>query len=202
MTESHLTTFGIPGITTVPYGIHMCQFYVSRNDLIDGLLPYFLAGINHNERCIWIAADPLPSSEIKAEIGSDRLFQKALASGQLTLLDGNEWYGKSPNPEEIVQKWINEEESALTNGFNGLRITGNIGFLSRDHWDNFMEYEEHLHEKLRSRRMVVCCSYHREQCKPVEILEVVHRHHGVVERCDGQWEVMRPQAPRLNSKDF
>src|ERR1700679_4273095 len=108
MTKSHLTNFGLPGIATVPYGIHMCQFYNFRKDLVDGLIPYFLAGLNNDERCIWIAAPPLPASEINLEISSDPVFKRALESGQLTILDANEWYGPgSTNPEEIVQKWLN-----------------------------------------------------------------------------------------------
>lgn len=63
---SHVTQFGTPGIGAVPYGFHFCHFYSSRQDLLDGLIPYFHAGIKANERCIWIASSPLPIEEIRA----------------------------------------------------------------------------------------------------------------------------------------
>ncbi len=191
MTKSYVTKFGIPGIDTVPYGTHMCHLYSTREELLDGLMQYFLAGLYNFERCIWIASHPLPAAEIKAEIGRTPVFERALASGQLSISDSVDWYGppESTDCEHVIQKWFSEEDSAIKNGFQALRMTGNTSFVVREHWSSFMDYEERLHQQLTGRRIVGCCSYPRDHCKPVEMLEVVHRHHGALERCDGQWEV-------------
>jgi two-component system, sensor histidine kinase PdtaS len=193
MTRSHLTSFGIPGISQVPYGIHMCQFYVSQDDLMDGLTPYFLAGVANNERCIWITAAPLPASEVKIQVGRSRpALARALQSGQLTIVDATEWHGppNSLDADQVIQRWLAEEEQSIADGYEGLRITGNASFVSREDWSSFMEYEEKLHQHVADRRIVVCCSYHRQRCKPVDIFEIVHRHHGALDRTDDHWEVL------------
>ena len=48
--SSHLTECGLPGITRIPYGVHMCNFYNTRDELITALVPFFAAGLRRNER--------------------------------------------------------------------------------------------------------------------------------------------------------
>jgi hypothetical protein len=50
---------GITVIGDVPWGTHFCQFYQDKQDLIDILVPYFKAGLENNEFCIWITSEPL-----------------------------------------------------------------------------------------------------------------------------------------------
>ncbi|MHC4363643.1 MAG: MEDS domain-containing protein, partial [Planctomycetota bacterium] len=40
---------GIKVIGDVPWGTHLCQFYKTKEDLIDILVPYFKAGLQNNE---------------------------------------------------------------------------------------------------------------------------------------------------------
>ncbi|HEY1960799.1 MAG TPA: MEDS domain-containing protein [Rhizomicrobium sp.] len=190
--KSYLTSFGIPGIAVVPYGIHMCHFYPSREELIAGLIPYISAGLANNERCLWLASAPLPVSEIGDEIADASDLAMGLASGQLMIADAVEWYGELEKlaVEESVRRLIDEEERALADGFNGLRVAGNTSFVPRAAWDRFMEYENKLHEQLKSRRILVCCSYQRAGCQAVDILDVVHRHDGAVDRPGQHWEFL------------
>ena len=46
-------------IGDVPWGTHFCQFYETKEDLIDILVPYFKAGLENNEFCMWITSEPL-----------------------------------------------------------------------------------------------------------------------------------------------
>ena len=189
--KSHLTDCGIPGIGVVPYGIHMCHFYSNRQDLIDGLMPYFLAGLRHNERCLWVGSTPLPAVEIRREVARSPEIVAAVESEQLRILDAVEWYGEpsSFKAEEVIQGWIDEEERALVDGYEGLRVTGNTSFVPRDCWSDFMKYEELLGERLQGRRIVTCCSYDRHKCGPVDVFEVVQRHDAALDRFDGHWYI-------------
>jgi len=49
---------GIPVIGNVSWGTHFCQFYQTREDLIDVLVPYFKAGLESNEFCVWVTSEP------------------------------------------------------------------------------------------------------------------------------------------------
>jgi len=40
---------GLELIGDVPWGTHFCQFYETKQDLIDTLVPYFRAGLEDNE---------------------------------------------------------------------------------------------------------------------------------------------------------
>jgi len=191
MSQSHVTKFGLPGIGVVPYGLHMCHFFMSRQELVDGLIPYFNAGLENKERCIWIASSPLPADEIRAEIAISPNLLRGVASGQLTILNSLEWYGEPDtlDSDQVVHRWLEEEQRALGDGFEGLRISGNTTFIPRGNWSRLMEYENKLHERLKDRCIVSCCSYHREQCGPVDMLEVVRCHHGALDHTDQHWEL-------------
>jgi len=43
---------GIDILGDVPWGTHLCQFYHTKEDLIDILVPYFKAGLENNEFCM------------------------------------------------------------------------------------------------------------------------------------------------------
>jgi MEDS: MEthanogen/methylotroph, DcmR Sensory domain len=52
----YITRCGLPGIEHVPFGMHACHFYRNRNELVAAMVPYFIAGLRENERCLWITA--------------------------------------------------------------------------------------------------------------------------------------------------
>jgi hypothetical protein len=45
------------GLRTVPHlqwGSHLAHFFGSGDELRDVLVPYFKAGLENNERCLWV----------------------------------------------------------------------------------------------------------------------------------------------------
>jgi hypothetical protein len=60
---SHLTDCGLPGVHRIPYGLHACHFYSDRQHLLETLVPYVLAGLRNNERCLWVTAPPLGAED-------------------------------------------------------------------------------------------------------------------------------------------
>ena len=61
---------GIDIIGDAPWGTHLCQFYQTKGDLIDILVPYFKAGLENNEFCMWVTAEPLSENEATEAAGS------------------------------------------------------------------------------------------------------------------------------------
>lgn len=181
----------MPGIGVVPYGIHMCQFYSSRDDLLAGLVPYVLTGLASDEQCLWIASPALPISRIDEETARYPDLSRGRASGQLVIIDAPEWYGDPAmlDAEKIIARCLKEEDRALAEGLQGLRFASTVDYIPRAHWYRLMDYEQKLHERIRNRRIVACGSYDRTSCRPVDILEVVHRHDGAIDRSGEHWEV-------------
>ena len=62
---------GIAILGDTPWGTHFCQFYDSKQDLIDILVPYFKAGLENNEFCMWVTSKPLRAEEAKAALARE-----------------------------------------------------------------------------------------------------------------------------------
>src|SRR6266850_7787273 len=63
MRESRLRHTGISVVGDMPWGTHFCHFYDSKLDLLDMLVPYFKAGLDDKEFCVWVIAEPLTKAE-------------------------------------------------------------------------------------------------------------------------------------------
>lgn len=190
--HSHLTDCGLPGILKIPYGLHACHFYPNRAELIDALVPFFLAGLYNREKCLWITAPPLPAAEGRAALrqawsGVD----KASAQGALRVVDFNDWYGNNEvDPTRVVEAWLKEEEQAVAEGYRGLRLTGNTSFVTPQDWPMFMEYERKVGAAFSKRRIIALCSYHLGSCSGAQATEALSHHDCSFHRADAGWEVL------------
>ena len=194
--HSHLTECGLPGIKHIPYGVHMCNFYNTRDELITALVPFFAAGLRNNERCIWITAAPLHAADAVVELEKTSPdARSAIASGSLVVRDYEDWYAEAGalKGNQVVDLWLAEEARALAGGYSGLRITGNVTFLRSEDWQLFMEYEELVNKAFQGRRIVTLCTYQLVSCGAAEMFDVVRRHNGALDRPDelGSFSLLR-----------
>ncbi len=184
---------GIDLLGDVPWGTHFCQFYRTRGDLTDILVPYFKAGLENNELCMWITSEPLRVNEATDQLGKvvDNLADY-VAAGQIEILDASQWYTRSGrfNSSEVLQGWVDKEKKALEKGFDGLRLTGNTFWLESEDWDNFREYEEAINNVIGNHRMLALCSYSLERCGAVEVIDVLNNHQFGLIRKEGNWDII------------
>ncbi|MHC4335636.1 MAG: MEDS domain-containing protein [Planctomycetota bacterium] len=158
---------GIKVIGDVPWGTHLCQFYKTKEDLIDILVPYFKAGLQNNEFCMWVTSEPLSSEKAKNALTAEvNNLDEYIAKGQIEILDYSQWYTKSGgfNAEEVLQAWVEKEKQALASGFDGLRLTGNTFWLEQKDWQDFSDYEAEINRVIGNYRMLAICTYslHRQ----------------------------------------
>jgi hypothetical protein len=188
---SHITRCGLREIDQIPFGMHACHFHSSREHLVAALVPFVVAGLRGNERCLWVTAPPLPArgavSALRAAWdGAD----DAAQAGALRVLDFGHWYASQAGLKglDVVELWIEEEKRALAEGYDGLRIAGNASFLKPGDWSTFMKYEEAATARFNGRRIVALCSYARAECNDQQMSEVMHAHHCAFEgpNPDGQ----------------
>jgi hypothetical protein len=191
--HAHITDCGLTGIKAIPYGLHMCHFYDKREDLAATLVPYFIAGLQKNERCIWITAEPLDAKAAEAALAQAGLNMPAIArKGSLIIRDYRDWYGKSDTLDgaRIAQRWLDEEQRALADGYAGLRVTGNTSFVQPADWSDFMDYEQRIDEAFASRRIVTLCSYRLDRRAAADVFDVVRRHSCTLDRPDQGWQLL------------
>jgi hypothetical protein len=192
-TDPTFTNCGLPGVEDIPYGIHMCHFYRARGDLVEALVPFFIAGLRNNERCIWITAEPLLAADARLELRNGGLdVEAAIRLGALSVRDYSEWYtaAEGLTSRQVAALWLDEERRALAEGYAGLRITGNASFVTPETWPDFMDYEEVVHKAFYGRRIVSLCSYHLQRCGPAHVRDVVRRHSCALDRPDEGWQIV------------
>jgi hypothetical protein len=191
--HSHFTESGLRGIDRVPYGMHACHFYSNRDELIAALIPYIATGLRSNERCLWIAAPPLPAREaVRALRAAWDGCDEALETGALRIRDFDQWYASSSRLKglDVVQLWLEEEQRALAEGYSGLRITRNTSFLQPSDWPTFMEYERAVTSCLNGRRIVALCSYGHPEASGQQMSDVMEAHHCALGCSDAEWQVV------------
>ena len=185
---------GIDLIGYIPWGTHFCQFYETPEDLTSILVPYFKAGLENNEFCMWVTSEPLQVGEARAAL------KKAVTNlddytmkGQIEILDYSEWYTRSGkfDSDEVLKGWVEKENRALEKGSGGLRLTGNTFWLEKNDWKSFTEYEAELNKVIGNYRMIALCTYSLDRCGAAEVIDVVSNHQFVLVRRQGQWQLMK-----------
>ena len=153
---------GIDVLGALPWGKHLCYFYNTKQDLVDVLVPYFKAGLENNESCIWITSEPL--SEKKAEEAMRKAipdFPQYLANKQIEIIPHTDWYLKSGifNGKRVLNAWIDKLERAMASGYDGLRVSGDTACLERRYWTKFIAYEGEINHTIGKYHMLAVCTY-------------------------------------------
>jgi hypothetical protein len=124
---------GIEAVGPVQWGTHFCQFYETADDLVDTLVPFFKAGLDSNERCMWVTAHPLRAHEPPTPCGTRcPIWTGGCQPGRSrssTTTDGTGPARARPGADEVIAGWLRRKDEALERGYGGFRLTGNTYFL-------------------------------------------------------------------------
>jgi len=188
---------GIDIIGDAPWGTHFCQFYRARRDLTSILVPYFKAGLENNEYCMWVTSAPLTDKQAKLSLRRAMPgFDDFLEKGQIEVLPYSEWYmkGGSFDMDRVLNGWMEKLEMALARGFEGLRLTGNTAWLEKACWKDFADYEEAINSVIGKHRMMALCTYSLDRCTGTEILDVLRNHQFALIRNDKGWDLIEASS--------
>lgn len=190
---------GIEIVGDVPWGTHLCQFYKTRDDLLDLLVPYFKAGLESNEFCMWVTSDPLTVKDAEKALREAVCDYDSLKNkGNIEIIPHTDWYMLDGyfDLRRVFGGWIGRLEGALERGLEGLRASGNTAWLEADDWASFTEYEEELNTIIGDYRMMAICTYSLDKCSASEVIDVVKNHqYALIER-DGEWELIESSERR------
>ncbi len=170
---------GLDIIGDVPWGTHFCHFYRTKRELIDVLVPYFKAGLESNEFCLWVTSEPLVEQDAhKAMSEAIPDFDRYLKTGQIEIMPHDQWYLKDGvfDSERVLRGWVDKLDSALSRGYSGLRLTGNAAWLEKRDWASFADYEAAVTSVIGKHKMVALCSYWLEKCSAAEVIEAARSH--------------------------
>ncbi|HEY9420507.1 MAG TPA: MEDS domain-containing protein, partial [Thermoanaerobaculia bacterium] len=204
MSRPTCTHSGIDVVGEIPFGTHFCQFFRSKQDLIDSLVPYFTTGLRNGELCLWVTSEPLDAAEATELMHAAMPdFGDYLASGQIEIHNYLDWYLKSGGrPDQALQAWIDWEKLALERGFTGLRLTGNTAWLETSGWDEFVAYEEDVNRTFGQFRIVGLCTYSLEKCRAEDVIDVCRNHQFALTRRQGEWELIESASLKIAKTDL
>lgn len=185
---------GLALIGDLSWGSHFCQFYKTKKDLLDVLVPYFKAGLENNELCVWVTSDFLTREDaIEALSKSVSGFTRYLAKGQMEIFPYQDWYliGGKFDLQRTLNMWMEKHDGALAKGFAGTRVSGNPYWIdNKKDWDDFTAYEAAINNVIGGTKLLVLCTYSLEKCGVVEILDVVKNHVFALARNQGKWQMV------------
>jgi PAS domain S-box-containing protein len=191
---------GISIVGDVPWGTHFCHFYETKQDLLDTLIPYFKAGLERREFCLWVVSDP---ELLTAEQAKEALAQavpnldRHLADENIEIVGGHDWYFEQHalNLERAKHGWDAKLKRALARGFEGLRVSADTFWLAERDWKDFFAYEKQVNDWITNQSMTVMCTYPLAKSGATEVLDVVQAHQFAIARRQGEWEVI--ETPEL-----
>jgi PAS domain S-box-containing protein len=192
-----LRNSGIDVVGYMPWGTHFCHFYESKEDLLDTLVPYFKAGLEDKEFCVWVIADPLTEEEAWSALRRGVPdFDRHFSDQSVEIFAGRDWYVKEGtiDLDGVINIWKEKLDQALTRGYDGMRVSGDA-WLQRKDWRDFCEYEKQLNDSITHRLMTVLCSYRLSASGAAEILDVARNHQFALARRSGRWDVI--ETPEL-----
>jgi signal transduction histidine kinase len=191
--DEQLRATGIGVVGDVPWGTHFFLFHETKEDLIEACIPYFRAGLESGELCIWAIGDPLTEEEVRyclrdAIPGFDDYFDNR----RIEIVRGREWYmtGDDLDLEKVTKGWKQKMERALNGGHAGLRLSADTAWLEKRDWKQFCEYEKEVNDSILDTPMLALCTYPLPGTAAVEILDVTRTHQFALARRNKAWEVV------------
>ncbi len=184
---------GLDVVGDMPWGTHFCLFYETGADLLETLVSYCKAGLENQEFCMWVVAEPFTRQDatraLKRAVPD---FDQHLANQSIEIVAAHDWYlhDGTFDLNRVIAGWGEKLVHASARGYAGVRVTGDTSWLKTKDWKDFCKYEESLNQAVANQRLAALCTYPLATCGAAEILDVVRTHQFAVTRRRGSWDVI------------
>ena len=184
---------GVEVVGDMPWGTHFCLFYETRMDLLETTVSYCKAGLENQEFCLWVVAEPLTVADATGALSRTVPdFDRYLADRSIEVVTARDWYlhDGTFDLNRVIAGWSEKLAHASERGYAGVRVTGDTAWLESKDWRSFCEYEESLNQAVANQRLAILCTYPLAACGAAEILDVVRTHQFAVTKRRGSWDVI------------
>ena len=158
-------------------GTHFCHFYETDQDLLDIVVPYFRAGLDAHEYCLWVVAKPLNKKIARWGAGQAIPdFDQHLAAGDIEIVAHKRWYLEDGvfDAKRLINGWKQKLAEALAKGYAGMRANGKAEWST---WDDFHKYESEINKMIINQPLIILCTYPLAVTKANEVFDVARSHH-------------------------
>ena len=194
---SELRKSGIDVLGEIPWGSHFCNFYETRQDLLEILTSYFKAGIEDHEFCLWVI--PWSSDQFTIDEASTILrkaipdFDHYLSQGSIEIVFAKEWFQGEEvyDLNGVISRFVEKLDKALSRGFNGMRVNGGSEWLL-DKESDLATFERMVGELIAGQRMIALCNFPLHGIKGDDVFDIAQTHQFAIARRKGEWKVIEP----------
>jgi DNA-binding CsgD family transcriptional regulator len=201
--NSALRQTGIIVQGNISWGTHLCLFHETKQDLLDTMVPFFRAGLENKEFCLWILQPSIARQDaLEALRQGVPDFDRYLSKDSIELVSQDQWYAESGRSElaAVIERFRGKLEEAISKGYVGLRANGSSAWLQRADSIAFTEYERRLDDLIADEKMIVVCSFSLQECDSALVLDAARTHQLTAALRDGSWEIIEThEAGRSNS---
>ena len=192
---SELRKTGIDVLGEIPWGSHYCFFYQTTRDLLDTLVPYFIAGLKNKEFCLWIISNSELLTLEEAKEGLRQALpdlERYLAEGSIEIVTHDEWFlnGEAFDLHRVANRFKEKLDEALARGYAGMRVNGSPAWLQKEDRMQFCEFEEEVNQLFPNERIIASCTFPLATIRGDDIFDVTRRHQFAIAKRYGQWEVL------------
>jgi PAS domain S-box-containing protein len=190
---------GIDFVGAVPWSTHFCQFFETPADLLDLLVPYFKAGLEERELCVWLVSEPVTvdgaRNALRRAVPDVERYEKA---GGLEIHPGQDWVMSGVTLARMTRIWDEKIAQARERGLAGVRLGAWPSWLASDEWSDKCEKFEQL---MAGKPIVVLCVYPLATVGAAEILDIARAHRFVVAKRKDRWEVVETAEEALRRSE-
>jgi hypothetical protein len=155
-------------------GDHVCTLFTTPEEQRSAAVEYVQQGLARNERCVYVCAEQTPEEFLAAlaEAGVDVAREQGRGALVLITKESSYLQGGSFSASRMIEMLTSAVESALADGFEGLRAAGDMTWLldQAPGSEELAEYEAQLNHFYGTHRAVGLCQYDRRRL-PAAILD-------------------------------
>ncbi len=186
---------GIRLAGNLPWGEHFCLFYQEKSDLLDILVPYFRAGLENNEFCVWEVSPPLTAKDAKIALRSAvEHFDKYAKKGQIHIISVGRRGATEKVADAAVSAYVN---NALSCGFDGLRFASGAFPEKEGASSKRKKFSCFGADAISRDNAIAAFAYPRNEFDALGLMEVVKKHRLALVRNAGKWEVIESSEARV-----
>ena len=171
-------------VSEISWGAHLCSIYRGKKEQLAVAVPYVVAGLQNNQRCVYVADKPGREDICSALARTGIDVDGCIAKRQLLVLGKEETYLKDGffSPVAVLDMLINAHYEALRDGYSGLRCSGDLNLADHDAsvLNRLMDYEREVNFLFWHNHLIGLCQYNETTVPEDILLGVIYTHPKVV----------------------
>ena len=182
---------GISLVGDLPWGSNFCHFYQTKKDLLEILGPYVKAGLENNEFCLWVVAEPLTEDSAREALEKAVPgFGEYAKKGQIEIISCKGWGACG---SECGKAIVSKLEKAISSGFDGVRFACNE-WPQTERGRDFSWYNT---DAISKYNVIAALAYARDKVDAIGLMDVIRKHRFALVSNAGKWEIIESSEARV-----